>query len=282
MKNNICLTLIAYLFFSHFSFAQEDVEKHPLLTDKFVFSGGLFLPTKEVNLSVNGASIDNDFDLGQAFDINSYQSTYRFGFDWRFSRKWKLSADYFRMNNVKVADLNEPIEWEDYIFDGEVELGMDVGVLRTMVSRIISQGNKHEMGVGIGFHIMPINIYLEGEAILIDPDGEETEGQFEKQAISVTAPLPDIGFFYNWAPTSKWLFLANVDFLYIAVGDFKGWLWDINGGVKYQIVDFFGVGVNYKYYSVDLEVDKGNEDGDWQGSLGVSYSGPMFLVNFNF
>jgi len=281
MKNNICFTVIAFLFVSHFSFAQKDVEKHPLLTDKFVFSGGLFLPTKELKLSVNGASIDNDIDLGKAFDISSYQSTYNLGFDWRFSRKWKLSADYFGMKNVKVADLDEPIQWEDYIFDGEVKLGIDIGVLRTMVSRIISEGGKHELGVGIGFHIMPVSIYLEGDAILIGPDGEVST-DVDRQSLSITAPLPDIGLYYNWGPTSKWFFSADVDFLYIAIGDYKGWLWDFNGGVKYQIVDFFGVGVNYKYYIIDFEVDKGNGVGEWQGSLGVSYSGPMFLVHFNF
>ena len=252
-----------------------------MLTDKFVFSGGLFLPTKEVKISINGKSIDNDIDLGKAFNIKRYQSTYNLGFNWRFSRKWKLSADYFRMKNVKVAELKEPIEWEDYIFDGEVEVGIDIGVLRTMVSRIISQGDKHELGVGIGFHVMPISIYIEGDATLIGPDDEVTK-DFERQSLSVTAPLPDIGLYYNWAPTSKWFFSADVDFLYIAIGDYKGWLWNFSRGVKYQIVDFFGVGVNYKYYSVDLEVDQGDEVGDWQGSLRVSYSGPMFLVNFNF
>ena len=282
MKNNICFTLIAFLFVSHFSFAQEDAEKHRLLTDKFVFTGGLFLPTKEVKLGVNGEFIDNDIDLGEAFDIKNYQSTYDLGFEWRFSRKWKLSADYFRMKNVKVADLDEPIEWEDYIFDGRVELGIDIAVLRTMVSRIISQGDKHELGIGIGVHIMPVSIYVEGDATLKGPDGSEIEVVGEKQSLSVTAPLPDIGLYYNWAPTSKWFFSADVDFLYIAIGDYKGWLWDFNGGVKYQIVDFFGVGVNYQYYSIDFEVDKGNDVGEWQGSLGVSYSGPMFLVHFNF
>lgn len=282
MINNICFTLIAFLFICHFSFAQEDVEKHPLLTDKFVFTGGLFLPSKELRIGVNGQINDKDIDLGKNFDIKKYQRTYDIGFDWRFARKWKLSADFFNVNTVTVADLDEPIEWGDYIFDGRAELGVKIQVLRSMVSRIISQGDKHELGVGFGLHVMPIKIYVEGEATLINPDGEQNDAIFERQSVSVTAPLPDIGLYYNWAPTSKWFFKADVDFLYIAIGEYKGWLWDFTGGVKYQIVDFFGVGVNYKYYSVDLEVDKGNEIGDWQGSIGTTFSGPMFLVHFNF
>ena len=186
MKNNICFTLIAFLFISHFSFAQEDVEKHPLLTDKFVFTGGLFLPNKELRLSVNGEVLDSDFDgdinLGKRFDIEEYQRTFNVGFDWRFSRKWKLSADVFRINTVNVAEIdeNDPIEWEDYSFYGSVELGVDISVLRTMVSRILSQGDKHELGIGIGFHIMPVSIYVEGNASLTDPDGEEQETGIQK------------------------------------------------------------------------------------------------------
>ena len=282
MKSTHGILLIVFLFFSHFSFAQEDVVKHPLLTDRFVFTGGLFLPTKEVQISVNGKSIDHDIDLGKAFDIKKYQRTFNFGFDWRFAKKWKLSADVFNVRTLKVAELPEPIEWEDYIFDGRAELEMNLSVIRTMVSRLISTGDKHELGIGIGFHIMPVYIAIEGEAALIDPEDEIYEPEFEKQSVSVTAPLPDVGLYYHWAPTPKWYFGTSVDFLYIAIGDYKGWLWDFNAGVKYQIVDFFGVGINYKYYSVDLEVEQGNEIGEWSGALGLSYSGPLFLVHFNF
>ncbi len=282
MKTTYTSLLIVFLFFSHFSFGQEDVEKHPLLTDKFVFSGGLFFPNEQLKISVNGQAPDDEIDLGEAFNLKSYNLTFDIGFDWRFAKKWKLSADFFRFSNVRTAELDEPIEWEEYIFDGRAELGVDIVVLRTMVSRILSRGEKHELGVGLGFHIMPINIYIEGDAKLIEPDGTETETGIEKQSLSVTAPLPDIGLYYNWAPTPKWFLKADIDWLYIGIGDYRGWLWDFTAGVKYQIIDFFGVGVNYKYYSVDLEVEKSGDIGEWDGSAGISWSGPMLLVHFNF
>jgi len=282
MKNRLKYLAFLVILISQFTFSQEEVEKHPLLTDRFVFTGGLFLPSKQATISVNGKSVDNDIDLGESFDLTQYQRTYNIGFDWRFAKKWKLTADFFRVNEVSVADMDEPIEWEDYIFDGRLELGMDLAVLRTMVSRILSRGDKHELGIGIGFHIMPISIYIEGDAKLIEPDGTETDVGLEKQSVSVTAPLPDIGLYYSWAPTPKWYFGTDIDFLYIAIGDYKGWLWDFNAGVKYQIVDFFGVGINYKYYSIDIEVEGGNEIGEWQGAFSLSYNGPLFLVHFNF
>ena len=220
MKNSFKYLFVFFVLLGQFSFSQEDVEKHPLLTDKFTFTGGLFLPSKKVNVSVNGEVIDTDIDFGKRFDIEQYQRTFDLGFKWRFAKKWKLSADYFRMNNVTVAEIdeNDPIEWEDYKFYGDVTLGLNVGVLRSIVHRIISQGNKHELGVGIGFHIMPISMFVSGNATLTHPDGGVDDAAFEKQSLTFTAPLPDLGIYYNWAPTPKWFFNADVDFLYIAIG----------------------------------------------------------------
>ena len=189
MKNISKYLVVIIILISQFTFSQEDeVEKHPLLTDKFTFTGGLFLPSKELRIGVNGEVIDSDIDLGKRFDIEEYQRTFNVGFDWRFSRKWTLSADVFRINTVTIADLDEPIEWKDYIFDGRAELGIDISVLRTMVSRILSQGDKHE----------------------------------------------------------------------------------------------FGVGLNYRYYTINLEVDKSNDIIDFKGSANLTYNGPMLMVNFNF
>ncbi len=281
MKNHLKYLLVLVVLISQFSFSQEEEKKHPLLTDRFVFVGGAFFPSKTLEFSVNGESIDYDFDLGAAFDLDNYQSTLNLGFQWRFAKKWKLIANYYDISNVYKASLDEPVEWEDYIFDAEIEFGAKVGVLRSLVGRSFSQGLKHEFGAGIGFHIMIISLYLEGQASLIgEDDGIDTD--FQSVSTNATAPLPDIGIWYYWTPNSRWALTADVDWLYIAFGNYKGGLWDITGGVQYQIVKFFGVGVNYRYFAVDLEVDQGDDSGNWQGGAKVTYNGPMVMVNFNF
>jgi len=279
-------TFSKYLLFlivliSQFSFSQEDVEKHPILTDKFMFVGGLFFPDKSLSFGVDGKAEQREIDLGQSFDVKKYQTTMDLGFQWRFKEKWKLVAEYYQINNVFKAQTKEPIEWEDLVFEGEVEFGAKIGVLRTMVGRTLSRGLKHEFGVGIGFHAMLIDLYLKGEATVIGEDEDITTG-FQSVSTNATAPLPNIGIWYYWTPNSRWALTADIDWLYIAFGNFQGGLWDITGGVQYQVVKFFGVGVNYKYFAVDLEVDQGDEPGDWKGAAKVTYNGPMVLVNFNF
>ena len=51
--------------------------------------GGLFFPNQELKISVNGRSIDDEIDLGEAFNLKEYNLTFDIGFDWRFAKKWK-------------------------------------------------------------------------------------------------------------------------------------------------------------------------------------------------
>ncbi len=281
MKNNSIYLLILSVLISQFSFSQEEVEKHPLLTDRFVFLGGVFFPNKSLAFGVDGELIDREIDLGESFNVENYQSTMDLGFQWRFAKKWKLTADYYNLGNVFEASLDEPIIWEDYEFDGAVKFGANIGVLRTLVGRILSQGLKHEFGVGLGFHGMLISLSVEGDATIMGEEGELVT-DFQALSTDATAPLPNIGIWYYWTPNSRWALTADVDWLYIAFGNYKGGLWDITGGVQYQVVKFFGVGVNYKYFEIDLEVDQGGDIGDWRGTAKVTYNGPMVMVNFNF
>ena len=281
MKNSTKYLLILCVLIGQFSFSQEEAKKHPLLTDKFLFVGGVFFPSKTLQFSLNGKLIGENIDLGKSFDLNNYQSTMDLGFQWRFAKKWKLVADYYNINNVFKASLDEPLEWGDYKFDAAVEFGAKIGVLRSFVGRTLSQGPKHEFGVGLGVHGVLIELYLEGEASLIgEDDGITTD--FQTVSTNASAPLPNIGLWYYWAPTSRWALTADVDWMYIALGNYRGGLWDIKGGVQFQVIKFFGVGINYKYFELDLEVDQGGDIGDWRGNAKITFNGPMVMVNFNF
>ena len=292
MKNYFKHLLFLIVLISQVSFSQEEVEKHTLLTDKFVFTGGLFFPNKTFEIGVDGNITlpddgpdspvtlpEGDIDFGDNFDVKRYQATFAVGFQWRFAKKWKLFADYFGVYNTWNAELDEPIEWEDVIYQvgANVDAGVDLGVLRVAVGRILSQGAKHELGVSLGAHIMLLDVFVEGQARIANED-ESAVTNFERGSLSVTAPLPNIGVWYYWAPTSRWLLTADVDWLYIAFGEYQGGLWDAKAGVQFQVVDFFGVGASYRYYGLNLDVDKT----DWNGSLALSYQGPMLMVNFNF
>lgn len=160
MKNNLKYLFLLVVLIGQFSFSQEEEKKHPLLTDKFLFTGGVFFPANSIKLSVDGDVIDNEIDFGKSVDIQNYQGTYDLGFEWRFAKKWKLFAEYYQINNTTKASLNEPIKWGDYEFDADIKLGTQAGVLRAMVGWIFWQGPKHEFGVGVGAHGMIFKAFI--------------------------------------------------------------------------------------------------------------------------
>lgn len=279
MKKQYSLLLFILFLCNQFLFSQDAVKKHPLLTDKFVFSGALFFPEKSVQFAVNNKEYESDLDISEKFGVDNYERTSDFYFGWRFAKKWKLNAGYFNVRDVFIANLEEDIQWEDKEFRAgyNVEAGVNVGVFRTFIGRLISSGNKHELGGGIGVHGMLISLYLEGEAF-ISNDDNILESNFEKLSKEAVAPLPNIGFWYYWTPSSKWAITTDADWFYLSVGEYTGWLWDAAAGVKFQAVDFFGVGLNYKYYSIDLVIDKEK----WDGKAKLRYNGPLVMVYFNF
>lgn len=281
MKKHYKYLLLSFVLIGQFSFSQEDEKKHPLLTDKFVFTGGVFFPDNKVTLGVDGDVLKSVTGFGKTFDIENNQRTADFGFQWRFAKRWKLVAGYFQINNTNTIKPNEPIVWGDYTFDGELKLGTNAGVLRALAGWIFSQGPKHEFGVGLGAHSMIFKAFIEGQGSITGPDGEITTN-FSKQAVDAVLPLPDIGIWYYWAPSPRWMLTADIDWLYVSIGEYNGGLWDAKGGVQFQVVKFFGVGVNYRYYTANLDVNKGNDIGDWRGSVRVTYNGPNVMVNFNF
>ena len=290
MKKLTGFIIVTLILFGQLLYAQnDDSQKHPLLEDSFIFTAGVFFPNKSLKLSVDGTVElppdvelpEDDIDIGENFDVSQYQTTFATGFQWRFgkTKKWKLLADYFGIYNRWKGTLDESIEWEDIIYDvdAEVRAGMDLSIIRSRIGRAISIGQKHELGVNLGAHIMVFNAFIEGEGRIAEDD-EEVAGEFRRGGVDATAPLPNIGAWYYWAPSEKWLLTADVDWLYIVFGEFQGGLWDLKGGVQYQIIDWFGVGANYRYFNVNFEVDKS----DWKGTLDLNFTGPSVLVNFNF
>ncbi len=268
---------------SHFFYGQNiDTTKNPILTDNFLIGVGIFNPLKKVNISAEGSIptaeyIDNDLDFDNGFGLNDFETTFTFDFMWRFSKsnKWSLRAEYFKISNTEKAVLEEDVEWEDLIFrEGtSVKGGFGLALYKIFIGRVISTGDKHELGGGLGVHALDVSAFIEGNAGINDDEIE-----FERSEVSVVAPLPNIGFWYFYAPTEKLSFTAKLDWFGISIGDFGGSLWNLSPGVNYQVYKNIGLGASYKFFRVDIDVDKD----DWKGNFNMSFSGPALTINWYF
>lgn len=80
MKKAILFILLFVFISSQFVFSQdteeENQEQHQLLTDKFHFDVGLFFLSKNVKVSANGTSSNQNIDFGNTFKLNNDESAF--------------------------------------------------------------------------------------------------------------------------------------------------------------------------------------------------------------
>ena len=267
--------LLVFIFVHKFSFAQNKEEQHPILSDRFLFNTGAYYSSKSFQIRVDGSGPNEIIDFYEAFDLNNNEITFFFNFHWRFSKKWSLSSEYFSIRNGEKWELEEDIHWGDVIFKegSNVKLTFGLDMYRVFVGRTILQKTHHEFGIGLGIHELVIGASITGDAYVNDE-----EFNFKKKSVRANAPLPNIGFWYFYAPNSKWGLSYKLDWFGITVGEYYGSLWNIAPAVNYQVFKHFGVGFSYRYFKFIGKVNKP----DWNGRFNMIFNGPLFSISGNF
>ncbi len=262
----------------HISYSQDENLKNSILTDKFIINAGIFIPTKKVNVQANGnisTDLEEEIDFDNKFGLSDFEATFTLNFMWRFTKKWRLQAEYFAISNTESAQLTEDVEWNDLVFEegSSVKGNFSISLYKIFVSRIISTGDQHEFAGGLGIHLLDVSAYLEGNTTVNDD-----ELIFKRSQVSVVAPLPNIGLYYIYAPIQKLSLTARVDWFGLKIDDFGGNLWNVSPGINYQFFNHLGLGLSYKFIRVDVDVDKDN----WKGNFNMSFSGPALTLYGNF
>jgi len=271
------------LFFGQCVFSQKqdslDIEKHPILTDRYSIKAGFFHNSKSVILNVDGNLPSNPIDFGETLGLKRVENTLDLNFDWRFSKdkKWLFGFEFFRVRNSQKAVLEDELKWNNTIYPAGVILdtGFDIDMYRIFFGRIISVGKKHQFEGGIGLHTMNISSFAQATGYIGDID---LELDISKRKIEALAPVPNIGFRYLYAPNLRWAINANVEWFSLSIGDYSGTLWNLEPSVSFQVFDHFGIGVGYKYFKAKVDMKRNI----WKGTLDLLYQGPLFSIRGNF
>lgn len=277
LNQSLLITFFAGFIASLFSnplAAQTADDYHPFLTNKFNLEVGVFLPGVGIDLRVDGSNPDEEFDFDETANLSDNQESGAIDFRWRFGKKWSLWGQAWTTSNEGENTLEQDVEWKDVVFkEGTfVRGGLDMDIARVFFGRNFSTGPQHEFGAGAGLHLMDMDTFLEGEIII---DDQTTE--FQRATASATIPLPNIGvwYYYSWSP--KWLFQSRADWLSASIGDYSGSLWDLQVGVNYQAFKHVGFGLHYKAFLLDIDVTKNNLN----GNIDLSQAGPVFGITAN-
>lgn len=242
MKKLILFTTVLILCFPLMTISQENsddkdlkpknvkvefVNQHPILSDRFIANAGVFIPTKTFKLRIEGSSDNELIDFTENFDLNRSETIFAGNFMWRFSKnkKWSVSLEYFGVKSNHSIVLEDEIEWEDvtYPVGVNIDTGFRINMYRIFFGRSIIRKQNHEMGAGLGAHVMDIRTFIEGDAYL----GDNITPTVERKSVDVMAPVPNIGFWYFYTPNEKWALTARVDWLQFRlmniVGPFGIW-----------------------------------------------------------
>lgn len=247
---------------------------HPYLRDTYSLDVGIFFPDRRFKIGADG-SIAGDraaVDFDEEFRLKTTDETFELDFGWRFAERWILGGQYFRSSNSGSAVLEEDVEWKDLAFlaGSYVAAGTRFDLTRVFLGRTIGDRTTYELGLGAGLHWLEIDAYIEGTALRSDGSS-----RFHRESVDVAAPLPNIGGWARFSLSRRWAVATRLDWLSADVGRYDGQLINLSLGVNCQLVEHFGIGLNYNFFSLDVGVDKS----DWRGSTDASYEGPYLYLS---
>ncbi len=254
--------------------AEERDDVHPYLTETFIVELGAYFPERKLRIGVDGPvsgpndSIEFQGELGH----RRSDEVFSLNFGWRFGEKWQLGMQYFESSGVSSAILEEDVEWGPFVFaEGSgIVASQEFSLARVFFARSFETSERQEFGVGIGFHWLELAASIEGNVIA----GGGT--LFRREAVSASAPLPNIGAWYTYSISPRWALKGRLDWLSASVGDYDGRLVNASLGVNYQVFEHAGLGLSYNLFDLEVGVSKSG----WRGRWETNYEGPYVYLSF--
>ncbi len=160
-----------------------------------------------------------------------------------------------------------------YPVGGEATLGYSLALYRIFFGRVISRGQKHELGAGLGIHGLNTKAFAEGNAFI-----DDQAAGFERSEESIFIPLPNIGASYTWAPSARWAFMARVDWFGIKIDNISGGLWNVSPVVTYLFSKTIGISASYQILNFNADIDEDN----WNGGFDLTFGGPSLRLVAHF
>ncbi len=253
--------------------------------EKLSVTSGYFLTsfTSDVKLSstLGGVVLSLEDLLG----LDATTSQYRIEGHYRAWRRhhfhfgfFDLSRDADRTLAADIPDQDPPVQVGTL-----VNSLLDIKIFKVGHSYSFWNDERLDLGAGIGFYVMDLAVGID---VLAEGSAGGEEGSVEKRLLgeAITLPLPVLGLRGNVALTKRVFLKQSVEFFYISIPGFRGFLLDANLAVEGHICRFFGLGLGYNFMRVNVEGDGDAEflGASWNGRLHFDYSGVYIYAKFFF
>ena len=254
------------------AFCQEAIPDHPALRDKFYFTLGAYFPRTTTSADLEsrtgiGTNIDFENTLGMKESKTVPMAMAR----WRTGERWRIEAEYFQLNRTGDKTVDRTINWGDQTFpvNSTVSSKFDFSDLRISAGYSFFRTKDKEVGVGLGLHAAGYDATLSGTF-----NGAPIAGDSEK----VTAPLPVLSAYGQFALTDRWAVGGRMDRFALKYGKFSGNLTGIALDVMYQPFKNVGFGIGSRALALKVAA----EDEGRKAEFKQTFQGPVLFVNASF
>jgi hypothetical protein len=248
-------------------------DMHPMMTDTYWLNVGAYFAARDLDASVDGGVgiADVSWDFESAMGLDDKPDLLMSEFGWQYAKEWGLSLQYFRSDRHANKTLDKIIEWDDLIFNVGVDISSTskLAVTRLFFSRRFWDGGRHSVRLGAGIHLLEAAVTISGQATLNDMSTE-----YRTAAASASFPVPDIGVWYRYSPSDRWLLNARLDWLSADTGDFQGSVWNFAAGANFRVAEHFGIGLTYQLFEINGRI----RETYWRGSFRTRLTGPNLHV----
>ncbi|SRR3954463_1724327 len=268
-RSTFCIAAGVLLLAAGAASADDTTPEHPALRDRFYFGAGMFLPQTATSAQLQnsrtgvGANVDFENALGMATDKSVPIALAR----WRINQRWRVEAEYFELNRSAQKVIDRDIQWGDttYPVNAQLNSRFNFSDLRVSAGYSFFRRPDKEVGVAAGLHIAQYEVSLSG-------NGSATESS------AITAPLPVLSIFSQFALTDRWALAARMDRFVLKYDTFDGSVSAVGLDVMYQPFRHVGFGVGTRALYIDASADSERRTAKFR----QSFQGPLFFMNVSF
>jgi hypothetical protein len=246
-----------------------DYENHPYFTENIQISAGVFFPSFNTDIKVDGDSgrVGTLMDMENLLGLDDSITTPAPDILWRINRKHRLGFSYFNLNRDGTKNLSRTINFGDrtYVIGTNVESSLDISVYRMRYGYSIVNDGRKEFGLGLAVDFMPIEASIRS-------------ARLAKEKENALLIVPTLGFHAAFAISKKLAIIGNFNGIYFDFDTYGGSVLNSVAVLEYNTFKNLSVGAGYSYYHADIEADYSGFD----GNLNFEYHGPLVYIKFLF
>jgi len=231
-----------------------------------------------------GAGTGLEVNLENVLDLDVGTTAFRFGAEWRFTKNLRHKID-FSWHSIKRSGqrtlaedftVENPVDPEGppIVIEAGSEINsfLDIDIFRASYCYSFFQDDRVDLALKVGLFVMPISAGFTATGLVN-----------EKRDASFTAPLPVVGFNFDFAITPKWFLRSSTQLFYLEYENFYGQLYSGATAIEYKAWKHAGFGLGVETFHIGVEAKNEDYPGiDFRGTIKMNYISALLYLKAYF